>query len=329
MKLQKEMKLVDPEKLDSAEGFPSRDGFGHGLVTLGKRNKNIVELCCDLTDSTRAGWFKEKFPERFIEAGIAEQNMMGVAAGLAMVGKVPFVSSYAAFNPGRNWDQLRVSVCYQNMNVKIEGAHAGISVGPDGATHQALEDVASTRCLPNLTVIVPCDALEAERATVAAGIMKGPVYLRFGREKVPNVTTKSTPFKIGKAYIYKDGKDVAIVANGIMVYEALLAARELEKKGVSAMVVNCPTVKPLDKDTLVAVAKKTKAIVCAEEHQVHGGLGSAVAELLSQHYPVPIKYVAVMDRFGESGQPQELLKAFGLKHTDIMKAVTAVLKMKK
>jgi len=327
MKLNPKMFLA--QDLDNPDRVPSRDGFGHGLVELGKKNKNVVELCCDLTDSTRAGWFKKKFPKRFIEVGVAEQNMMGIAAGLASLGKVPFVSSYAAFNPGRNWDQLRVSVCYSNLNVKIEGAHAGISVGPDGATHQALEDIASTRCLPNLTVIAPCDALEAQKATIAAGIMKGPVYIRYGREKVPVVTSKRTPFTIGKAYVYKEGKDVAIIVNAIMVYEALMAAKELEKKGISAMVINCPTVKPLDKDTLVYAAKKCKAVVTGEEHQIYGGLGGAVAELLSQNYPVPMRIVGVRDRFGESGQPEELLKVYGISRVELIKAVKEVKEVRK
>jgi len=314
--------------LEKPDRVPSRDGFGLGLVALGKKNKNIVSLCCDLTDSTRAAWFKKEFPDRFIEVGVAEQNMAGIAAGLSFSGKIPFISSYAAFNPGRNWDQIRVSLCYSEANVKIEGAHAGISVGPDGATHQALEDVASLRPLPNMTILVPCDALEAERATIAAGIKKGPVYLRFGREKVPLVTSKKTPFEIGKAYIYRLGSDVSIIACGIMVYEALKAADILEKQGISAMVINNPTIKPLDEKTIVATAKKTKAIVTAEEHQVNGGLGGAIAELMSKKYPVPIEMVAVMDRFGESGQPEELLKKFGLTADDIVKAAKKAVKRK-
>lgn len=314
--------------LDNVEKLPSRDGFGHGLVEIGRKKKNVLSLCCDLTDSTRAAWFKKEFPKRFIEVGVAEQNMMGIAAGLSFTGKIPYISSYAVFNPGRNWDQLRVSVCYSKANVKIEGAHAGISVGPDGATHQALEDIAITRCLPNLTVVVPCDAIEAQKATVAAGYIQGPVYLRYGREKVPTITTKKTPFKIGRADIYRNGKDVTVIACGVMVYASLIAAEELEKDGISIGVINCSTIKPMDKKTIIAAAKKTKAIVTAEEHQIHGGLGSAVAEVLSQAYPVPMKIVGVKDRFGESGQPDELLKKFGCSPQDIIKAVKNIIKMK-
>ena len=323
MKINKKMKLAEGE----SKLIPARDGYGKGLVKLGK-NKKVVVLCCDLTDSTRAGWFKKKYPKRFVEVGVAEQNLAGVAAGMSFEGKIPFISSYAVFSPGRNWDQVRVSICYSKANVKIEGAHAGISVGPDGATHQALEDVAITRVLPNMTVIVPADAIQAEKATIASAKIKGPVYLRFGREKVSTITTRSTPFKVGRADIYKDGKDVAIVACGIMVYEALEAAKKLKKQKIDAMVINLHTIKPIDKKTLIKAAKKTKAVVTAEEHQIYGGMGGAVAEVLSSNYPVPIEYVAVKDRFGESGKPEELLKKFGLKSNDIVKAVKKVLRKK-
>jgi transketolase len=326
-KLNPKMHLV--EDLNNVTRTPARDGFGHGIVELGRRNDEVVSLCCDLTDSTRANWFKEKFPDRFIEVGVAEQNMAGLAAGLSFEGKIPFISSYAVFNPGRNWDQVRVSIAYSKANVKIEGAHAGISVGPDGATHQALEDVAIMRVLPNMTVLVPTDAIEAEKATVAAGLMKGPVYLRYGREKVATITTDKTPFKIGQAYVYRDGRDVAVVACGVMVYEALLAAEELHKEGISVMVINNPTIKPIDSATLIHAARKTKAVVTAEEHQITGGLGGAVAEVLSQHYPVPMKIVGVQDRFGESGKPEELLKKFNCSAADVIKAVKEVLQLKK
>jgi transketolase len=325
-KINPEMHLND---LREVKWIPSRDGYGKGLVALGEKNENVVALCCDLTDSTRVAWFKEKFPDRFIEVGVAEQNMMGLAAGLAKEGKIPFVSSYAVFSPGRNWDQLRISVCYSEENVKIQGAHAGISVGPDGATHQALEDIAITRCIPNLTVIVPADAIEGEKATIQAGLIKGPVYLRFGREKVPTITTERTPFRIGKAETYREGKDVCIVACGIMVYEALIAAEKLEKEGIDATVMNCHTIKPIDKEALITAAKKTKAIVTAEEHQIQGGMGSAVAEVLSQHFPVPIKFVGIKDRFGESGQPEELLEKFGCTSKSIIEATKKVIEMKK
>ncbi len=311
--------------IDNPKKAASRDGYGKGLLKLGK-NKNVVALCCDLTDSTRVGWFKEKYPERFIECGIQEQNMAGLAAGLAIAGKIPFISSYAVFSPGRNWDQIRVSICYNNLNVKIQGAHAGLSVGPDGATHQALEDIAITRVLPNMTVVVPCDSEQSEKATMASTKIKGPVYLRFGREKTPVVTDKKTPFKIGKADVYKQGKDVCIIACGSMVYEALVAAEKLKKKGVSAMVINNHTIKPMDVKTIVSAAKKVKAIVTVEEHQVNGGLGSAVAEVLSKHYPIKIEMVGVKDTFGESGSGDELMKKYGLTSNDIINSVKKVLK---
>jgi transketolase len=314
--------------LSKAENVPTRDGMGKGLVELGKTNKNVVALCCDLTDSTRIGWFKEKFPKRYVQVGVQEQNMMGIGAGMALEGKIPFVSSYAVFSPGRNWDQLRVSVCYGDANVKIIGAHAGISVGPDGATHQALEDVAITRVLPNLTVLVPADSSQAFKATLASVDISGPVYLRIGRDKFPNFTTDKTPFTVGKADIYRDGKDVAIVACGVMVYEALLAAEELEKKGISAMVVNNHTIKPIDEKTLVEVAKKTGAIVTAEEHQVQGGMGSAVAEAVANGCPVPMEFVGVQNTFGESGGAVELMEKYGLQAVDIIAAVEKVLKRK-
>ena len=314
--------------LDQAERIPSRDGYGHGLVKFASRNKNAVALCCDLTDSTRVNCFKGRFPDRFVELGVAEQNMVGVAAGLSMMGKIPFISSYAVFSPGRNWDQLRVSVCYSNLNVKIEGAHAGISVGPDGATHQALEDIAITRCLPNMTVIVPADAVEAEKATIGAGRRKGPVYLRFGRGKTPVMTTAKTPFSIGRAHVYRSGTDVSIIACGVMVYEALVAAEHLHKQGISAMVINSHTIKPLDGRTIIRAAKQTGAIVTAEEHQIYGGLGSAVAEVIGQNYPIPVKFVGVQDRFGESGPPDKLLAKFGCTAKDIVKATKSVLKLK-
>lgn len=327
MKLNSEMKLS--EKLFGAvDRVPSRDGYGKGLVELGEKNKEVVVLCADLTESTRSNWFKEKFPTRFVEMGVAEQNMMGVAAGLALSGKVPFVSSYAVFSPGRNWDQLRVSVCYTGANVKVGGMHAGISVGPDGATHQGLEDIAITRVLPNLKVVVPCDWIQGKKATIAAGDAQGPHYLRFGREKVPVVTTEETPFEIGKADIYAEGADVAIITCGLMVYESLLAAKELEKSGVSAAVINCHTVKPIDVETITKTAKKCGAVVTAEEHQINGGLGSGVAEVVGENYPVQLKRVGMKDVFGESGTPDELLKKYGMNAGEIVKACMEVVKRK-
>ncbi len=313
--------------LNTSESVPTRDGYGKGLLKLG-RHKNVVALCCDLTDSTRVEWFKKKYPSRFIEIGVAEQNMAGIAAGLAMTGKIPFMSSYATFSPGRNWDQIRVSICYNNLNVKIEGAHAGISVGPDGATHQALEDIATMRVLPHMTVVVPADAPQAEKATLASVTINGPVYLRFGRSKVPVFTTQSTPFKIGKADIYREGSDACIIACGTMVYEALMAAESLSKEGIRTMVINCHTIKPLDAKTIIAAARKTKAIVTAEEHQVHGGLGSAIAELISQNSPVPMEFVGIQDTFGESGEPSELLQKYHCTRKDIELAVKRVITRK-
>lgn len=314
--------------LKNNEMIPSRDGYGKALEILGK-NKNIVALCCDLTDSTRVEWFRKKYPKQFIEVGIAEQNMAGIAAGLALAGKIPFISSYAVFSPGRNWDQIRVSICYNNLNVKIQGAHAGIGVGPDGATHQALEDIAIMRVLPNMTVVVPADAIQAEKATIASVEIKGPVYLRFSRDKTPVITDKDTEFKIGKVDIYREGKDLCIIACGRMVYEALVAAENLAKEGIDAMVVNCHTIKPLDEKTIIEVARKTKAVVTAEEHQINGGLGGAISELLSEKYPVPMERVGIRDSFGESGEPNELLKKYGCTNLEISQAVKKVIGRKK
>ena len=281
---------LNPKLYDSeVEQIATRDGYGDGLVELGEKDPNVVVLTGDLSASTRAKKFQDKFPDRFIECGVAEQNMMGIAAGMALSGKIPFVSSYAVFVPGRCWDQLRVSVCYTKANVKVAGAHAGISVGPDGATHQALEDIASVRPLPNLVVIVPCDVIESKKVTIASGQHKGPVYFRYGREKTPVITTENTPFKIGKAEIFKEGTDVTIVACGLLVYQSLVAAKELEKEGVSAKVINNHTIKPMDKLTIASAAKETGAVVTVEEHQINGGLGGAVAEVLVENFPVPME----------------------------------------
>ncbi len=273
-------------------------------------------------------WFAEQFPERFIECGIAEQNMTGIAAGLALSGKIPFVSTYAVFSPGRSWDQVRVSLCYNNANVKLTGAHAGVSVGPDGATHQALEDIAITRCLPNMTVLAPCDQLYTFQATMAAAKKHGPVYLRFARNATPVFTTKKTPFKIGQSLVLWEGKDVAIAACGPLVYEALLAARDLEKNGISCRVIDVTSIKPLDVKTIAKAAKDCGAFVTVEEHQKHGGLAGAISEALAWTHPVPMETVAMQDRFGESGEPQELLTKFGLDAKTIKKAVKSVLKRK-
>lgn len=308
--------------------IPTRNGYGEGVVEAGGADDNVVVLCCDLTESTRNAEFKENFPNRFIEVGIAEQNMAGIGAGLAFSGKIPYISSYATFNPGRNWDQIRVSICYSMANVKIMGAHAGISVGPDGATHQAMEDIAITRCLPNLTVIVPCDYWETKKAAIEIARIKDPVYMRFGREKIPVVTTEKTPFKIGKADTYRNGEDVTVIACGSLVYEALIAAEELSQNGIDVRVINCHTIKPIDETAIINAAKETGAIVTAEEHQVHGGMGSAVAEVVAKNFPVPMEYVAMMGRFGESGEPDQLMHKFGLDAAGIQKAVKKALKRK-
>lgn len=318
--------LYQREKLEQK---PTRFGYGDGLVELGKENPNVVALCADLTDSTRTGEFRKAFPDRFIEVGIAEQNMMSMAAGLALVGKIPFLSTYAVFCPGRNWDQMRVSVAYNNANVKFSGAHAGVSVGQDGATHQALEDIALTRCLPNVTVLAPCDYLETKKATIAAGRIEGPVYLRFAREATPVFTADDTPFEIGKANIFRAGSDVTIIACGPLVYEAMLAAEELSKENISAQVIDNHTIKPMDEETIIKAAKATGAIVTAEDHQVMGGMGSAVVEVLAKNFPVPVEMIGAQNRFGESGSPDELMKIFGLTMEDIVKAVKKVLKRKK
>ncbi|NLA08092.1 MAG: transketolase family protein [Parcubacteria group bacterium] len=327
--LNKNLKL-NPKIFDSdVEQKPTRDGYGEGLVLAGQKDSRVVALCADISDSTRSAMFQKAFPDRFVETGIAEQNMMGLAAGMALAGKIPFVSTYAVFCPGRNWDQMRVSVCYSNANVKITGAHAGVSVGPDGATHQALEDIAITRCVPNLVVIAPCDAIETKKATLAAAEYVGPVYLRFAREKTPIMTTEDTPFEIGKALIFRDGKDVAIIGCGPLLHNALLAAEELAKEGIEVMVINNHTIKPMDSKTIIEAAKKCGAIVTVEDHQIMGGMGSAVAEVLAANYPVPIEFVGMKDRFGESGEPNELIEAFGMGKNAIKEAVKKVIQRKK
>ena len=317
-----EKNILNKSKLKQ---IPTRNGYGEGLVEAGKRDKNVIVLCADLTNSTRSGMFRDVFPERFIEVGIAEQNMMGVAAGLALSGKIPFVSTYSVFCPGNDWSQLRVLVGQNNANVKLTGAHSGVSVGPDGASHQGLEDIAITRCLPGMVVIAPCDAIETKKATMAAAQYKGPVYLRFAREATPVFTTENTPFKIGKAEIYRFGKDVTIIACGPLVYNSLLAAEKLAKKGIDVRVINNHTIKPIDKKSIINAAKETGAIVTVEEHQVIGGLGSAISEVLAKNYPVPIEMIGVQDRWGESGEPDELIEHFGLGVDSIMKAVKRVI----
>ncbi len=308
-----------------SDRIPMRDGYGKALLELCKKNENVMVLDADVAKSTRTVWIRDQYPEHFMDMGIAEQDMVGTAAGLALGGMIPFCSTYGVFLAGRAWDQIRTTVCYNHLNVKLGGAHAGISVGPDGATHQALEDVAITRVLPNMTVIVPCDAEETRKATLAMAEWNGPCYVRFGREAVPVVTEESSPFEIGKANTLREGSDVTIIANGAMVYEALQAAEMLEKEGVSARVVNMHTIKPLDSNCILEVVQETGCIVTAEEHQISGGLGSAVAECLAKNCPAPLEMVAVEDTFGESGQPQELMDKYGLNADTIVKKVKAVL----
>lgn len=317
-------KLFDPD----IEKLPSRDGYGEGLVLAGEENENVVALCADLLESTRTQAFAEKFPQRYIEIGVAEQNLATAAAGMALAGKIPFISSYATFSPGRNWEQIRTTVCYNDVPVKVVGSHAGLSVGPDGATHQALEDIALMRSLPNMVVISPVDSIEARKATLAIARLPKPCYIRLSRDKIPVVTSDQTPFEIGRAEVFYEGNDVAIIATGQMVYKALLAAKEMELHKISVRVINCHTIKPLDKQTVLKAAEECGAIVTIEEHQVIGGLGGAVAEVLSQNFPVPLKIIGVEDQFGESGEPNELLVKFGLTQEVIIKAITHVLRMK-
>lgn len=307
------------------ERVATRNGYGEGLLELGERNPEVVVLTGDLAESTRVLEFARKYPERFFECGVAEQNMTGIAAGLAAAGKVPFISSYAVFSPGRAWDQVRVAVAYSNLGVKIAGAHTGVSVGPDGATHQALEDVAIVRVLPNMTVVVPCDAVETKKCTLAAAERPGPVYFRFAREKTPVITRDEAPFEIGKAEVFwEEGREVAILACGPVVYQALVAAKELGNEGVKVTVVNNHTVKPMDEETVVGVAEECGAVVTVEEHQVMGGMGSAVAEVLAKRRPVPMEMVGMQDTFGESGEPEELLGKYGMSVEGIMAAVKRV-----
>lgn len=325
-------KTLNPKLFDKdVEKVPTRFGYGEALVELGEKNPDVVVLTGDLAGSTNVTDFAKKYPDRFFECGVAEQNMMGIASGLAAGGKIPFISSYAVFSPGRAWDQMRVCVCYSNLNVKIAGAHTGVSVGPDGATHQALEDVAITRCLPNMTVVVPCDSIETRKAALAGvNNIVGPYYFRFGREKTAVVTTTETPFEVGKAEIYAGyGNDAAIVGCGILVYHALVAAKELNGEGIGVTVVNNHTIKPMDVATIMKVARDCGAMVTVEEHQVQGGMGSAVAEVLGTHFPVPMEMVGMQNTFGESGEPEELLIKYGMSVESIKKAVKKVLERKK
>ncbi len=294
----------------------TRDGFGKALVELGDTNENVVVLSADLTESVRAHWFREKYPERFISHGVAEQDMIGAAAGMALSGKIPFATTFGAFASGRAWDQVRISVAYMGLNVNIAGSHGGISVGEDGATHQALEEIALMRILPKMTVVVPADYDEAYKATIQAASIPGPVYLRLGRLNVPLLNGKEE-FVIGKASTITEGSDITIVASGHMVYKSVEAAEILKAKGISVEIINLHTVKPLDEETIIRAAKKTKAVLTVEEHSTYGGMGSAVAEVLVEKYPVPMRLMGIREEFGVSGSPDELYEYFNLTKNDI------------
>lgn len=317
---------------DDVEKISIRKGFGEGLLKAGEADENVVGLCADLTESTQMNLFADKFPNRFIQVGVAEQNLVTVASGMAAMGKVPFCASYAVFSPGRNWEQIRTTVAYNDRKVVIVGSHAGVTVGPDGGSHQALEDIALMRVLPNMDVVSPCDAIEAKKATLAIAKTTKPAYLRLVREKTPILTTDETPFNLGKAEIYWM-PDVGIVQVGIivtggLVYNALCVAKELESEGIKTKVMNLSSIKPIDMNAIITLAKECKKIVTVEDHQIAGGMGSAVAEVLAQNFPVPIEFVGVKDKFGQSGTPDELIEHYGLGKNSIKDAVRKVLKRK-
>jgi len=313
------------------EMIPIRNGYGDGLLTLGDENKDVVALCADLSESTRTEAFAKKYPDRFIQVGVAEQNLASVASGMSAMEKIPFISSYAVFSPGRNWEQIRTTICYNNRPVKIIGSHAGVSVGPDGGSHQAVEDIAIARVIPRMIVISPCDSIEAKKATIASAKTNTPVYIRLGREKTPVVTTLDTPFEIGKAELFFDTKgpaDVLVVATGALVYRAVQVANMFEDQGVNIKVLNLHTIKPIDSKTIVEYAKEAGAVVTVEEHQIAGGMGSAVAEVLAREYPVPIEFVGVKDIFGQSGKPDELISHYEMDEKGIRTAIQKVMKRK-
>ena len=313
-------------KYEYTEMKDTRSGFGDGLLEAGKRNENVVALCADLTGSLKMNAFKDAFPDRFIQAGIAEANMMGVAAGLTIGGKIPFTGTFANFSTGRVYDQIRQSIAYSNKNVKIAASHAGLTLGEDGATHQILEDIGLMKMLPGMVVINPCDYEQTKAATIAIAEYEGPVYLRFGRPKWPVFTPKNQKFEIGKAVTFQEGNDVTIIATGHCVWESLKAAEDLEAEGLSVEVINIHTIKPLDNEAILKSAAKTGRVVTAEEHQMNGGLGDAVAQLLSRNNPTPMEFVAVDDSFGESGKPEELFEKYGLGKSSIVEAVRRVMK---
>ncbi len=323
------MKLVPDPFASTIAKKSSRDGFGKALLELGEKDKSVWAVSADVSESSRTNWFAEKFPERFVQVGVAEQNMAGVAAGIASCGKTVFISAFGAFSPGRNFDQIRVSICYNDVNVKVHASHTGLSVGPDGASHQMLEDIAMMRALPNMTVIAPSDMEQAKKATLAAAAMKTPIYIRTSRENAPVFTTPDTPFAVGKANIYRDGKDVAIFACGLQVYESLKAAEELKKEGIDAAVIDMHTIKPIDRAAILSYAKKCGVLVSAEDHQVDGGLGSAIAEVLAESgSPATLRRIG-MTGFGETGSCAELYKKYGLDAAGIVQAAREALKLRK
>ncbi|HZJ34533.1 MAG TPA: transketolase C-terminal domain-containing protein [Candidatus Angelobacter sp.] len=314
--------LLNPKLFDDdVVQEPIRAGFGRGLKAAGEANDKVVALCADLTESTMVNKFSETYPDRFIQVGIAEQNLVAVASGLALAGKIPFASSYAAFNPGRNWEQIKTTIALNDQPVKIVGGHAGISVGPDGATHQMLEDIALMRVLPNIIVVVPGDSIEAEKATKAIAENGKPSYIRLARVKTPIISTIESPFEIGTAYILREGNDVSLMGTGTMTYQLLVAAKILDGQGINAEVVHVPTIKPLDNDIIISSAKRTGRVVSAEEAQIAGGFGGAIAELLSEKLPTPLLRIGMQDRYGESGEPMELFDYFGLTGEHIAKKV--------
>jgi len=316
------MQLADYLDPQGLKQLPTRNGFGEGLIEAGKRDRNVIGICADLSESTRMEGFKKALPEQYIEIGVSEQLLVAMAAGLASAGKIPFIASYAMFNPGRSWEQVRTTMALNETNVKIAGAHAGVSVGPDGATHQAIEDIAIMRVIPNMTVVVPCDAPQTKKATLAVAERWGPTYLRFGREKSAIITTEETPFEVGKAQIFRQGNDVAIIACGILVYNALIAAHQLQQEdGIDCTVVNNHTIKPMDDASILDAAKRCRAVVTVEEHQKAAGMGSRVAELLALEHPTPVEFVGVSDAFGQSGDPMELIEYYGMGTNSIKEAV--------
>jgi len=322
---------LNPKIFDAdVERLPVRKGFGEGLLAAGEMNEKVVGLCADLTESTTMHLFRNKFPNRFVEMGIGEQSMASVASGMAAMGKIPFISSYAMFSPGRNWEQIRTTICYNNVNVKIVGSHAGVSVGPDGGTHQAVEDMAITRVIPRMTVISPCDMIEAKKATLAMAKVEGPTYLRLAREPTPIITTIDTPFEIGRAQVFWENAqpEATIIATGALVHKALVAAKDLESEGVQVTVINLAIIKPLDTETILNMTKLAGAVVTVEEHQAAGGMGSAVSEFLSQNYPVPIEFIGVKDIFGQTGTQDELIEYYGMGVSSIKEAVKKVISRK-